>query len=370
MNIGTSRTWAEISLENIKHNVKAIKRVLRSGTRFLGVVKADAYGHGAVPAAKAILEAGGDYLAVACIAEAQELRDAGISAPILILGITPPEFAGELAELDVTQAVSSLSYARALAGKLDGKLKCHMKLDSGMGRIGFGCKNGCTEDMLQALALPQLDFEGVFTHFAVSDCPGEDYTGEQFRRFVSAVEQMEQKWGRSFAIRHCANSGAVINFREYSLDMVRPGIMTYGMYPAQETGGIELRPAMSLKSRIYAINEFEAGDSISYGRSFVADRPMTVAVIPVGYADGISRSLSGRLDILIKGRRCRQIGRICMDMCMVDITGLDCREGDIVTLIGSDGDQCISAEELAQKQGSINYEVTCDVAPRVPRVYI
>ncbi len=370
MNMGTSRTWAQIRLENIKHNVEAIKRALPEGTRFLGVVKADAYGHGAVPAAKAIMEAGGDYLAVACIAEAQELRDAGIEADILILGITPPEFAGELLRLGVTQSVPSLGYAKALAQGLDRPLKCHMKLDSGMGRIGFGCKGGCTDDMLQALALDKLDFEGIFTHFAVSDCPGEAFTAEQFRRFISTVEQLEKLSGRRFAIRHCANSGAVINFREYSLDMVRPGIMTYGMYPAGETGGIELRPAMSLKSRIYAINEFGSGDSISYGRSFVADRPMTVAVIPVGYADGISRNLSGKLEILIKGQRCRQIGRICMDMCMVDITGLDCREGDIVTIIGRDGDEFISAEELAEGQGSINYEVTCDVAPRVPRVYI
>lgn len=370
MNIGTSRTWAEISLENIKHNVKAIKRVLPDGTRFLGVVKADAYGHGAVPVAKAILEAGGDYLAVACIAEAQELREAGIAAPILILGITPPEFAVELAKLDVTQSVSSLSYAKALSEALDRPLRCHMKLDSGMGRIGFGCKNGCTEDMLAALELPNLDFEGIFTHFAVSDCPEEDFTAEQYRRFISTVEQLESRRGRRFAIRHCANSGAVINFREYSLDMVRPGLMTYGMYPAAETGGIELLPAMSLKSRIYAINEFEAGDSISYGRIFVADSNMKVAVIPVGYADGISRSLSGKLEILVRGKRCRQIGRICMDMCMVDVTGIECSEGDIVTLIGRDGDECIAAEELAEMQGSINYEVTCDVAPRVPRVYM
>ena len=184
------------------------------------------------------------------------------------------------------------------------------------------------------------------------------------------MEQIAQRSGRSFAIRHCANSGAVINFRQYSLDMVRPGLMTYGMYPAKETGGIELLPAMSLKSRVYAINEFEAGDSISYGRSFVAGEAMRVAVIPVGYADGLSRNLSGKLEMIIRGKRCRQIGRICMDMCMVDVTGIECSEGDIVTLIGRDGDECIAAEELAEMQGSINYEVTCDVAPRVPRVYM
>lgn len=371
MDTQTSRTWAEISLENIKHNVREIKRVLPEGTRFLGVVKADAYGHGAVEAARAILEAGGEYLAVACIDEADKLRRAGITAPILILGITPPVFAPELVRLGVTQSVPSLDYARALAESAGGGLKCHMKLDSGMGRIGFCCKNGASADMLCALELPGLDFEGVFTHFAVSDCPEEDFTAEQFRRFIGTVEELEKKSGRRFAIRHCANSGAVINFREYALDMVRPGLMTYGMYPAAETGGVELRPAMSLKSRVYAINEFEEGDTVSYGRTYTAPGRVRLAVIPIGYADGLSRSLSGRLEVLIRGQRCRQVGRICMDMCMVDISGLDqCREGDIVTVIGCDGDEHISAEELAEKQGTINYEVTCDVAPRVPRVYI
>ena len=187
---------------------------------------------------------------------------------------------------------------------------------------------------------------------------------------MSTIERLEQAWGRSFDIKHCANSGAVINFRDYALDMVRPGIMTYGMYPGAERGGIELLPAMSLRSMVYAISEHLPGDTISYGRTYTVEKPMRVALIPVGYADGISRSLSGKLEVLIHGQRCRQIGRICMDMCMVDITHIpDCDTGDTVTIIGCDGDECITADELAEKQGSINYEVTCDVAPRVPRIY-
>lgn len=370
MTLEKSRTWAEISLENIKHNVRAIKAALPETTRFLGVVKADAYGHGAVQAAKAILEAGGDYLAVACIAEATMLREAGIKAPILILGITPPYFAEELCRLDVTQCVPSLEYAEALSARLPGALKCHLKLDSGMGRTGFACGEKSLVDITQTLALPRLDFEGVFTHFAVSDEPEKDFTVTQFSRFMSTISAIESNWGRSFKIKHCANSGAVINFRDYALDMVRPGLMTYGMYPAAETGGIELRPAMSLRSMVYTISEHEPGDTISYGRTFTVERPMRVAVVPIGYADGLSRCLSGKLEVLIHGRRCCQIGRICMDMCMVDITHIpDCDTGDIVTIIGSDGDERITADELAEKQGSINYEVTCDVAPRVPRVY-
>ena len=370
MTIEKSRTWAEISLENIKHNVRAIKARLPSGTKFLGVVKADAYGHGALESARAILEAGGEYLAVACIDEAVKLREGGIKAPILILGVTPPFFARQLWELGVTQCVPSLEYAEALSSRLPGPLKCHMKLDSGMGRTGFSCRDSGMVDIIKTLQLPNLDFEGVFTHFAVSDEPEDEFTITQFNIFMSTVSELEETWGHSFELKHCANSGAVINFREYALDMVRPGIMTYGMYPAGETGGIELRPAMSLRSMIYAISEHLPGDTISYGRTFTVEKPMRVAVIPVGYADGLSRSLSGKLEVIIHGRRCRQIGRICMDMCMVDITNIeDCDTGDTVTIIGSDGGEIITADELAEKMGSINYEVTCDVAPRVPRVY-
>lgn len=366
------RTWVEVDLAKIRANVREIRTKLPEGTKILGVVKADAYGHGALPVARAMLEAGCAYLAVACLAEARELRRGGISAPILVLGVTPPEFAEELRELDVTQAVSGLRYAKALSDGLTAPIKAHLKLETGMGRTGFNAwRTAEREDILRAVSLPNLAWEGVFTHFAVSDEPEEDFTLEQYRRFTAAVAEIESRSGVHFAIRHCANSGAVINYPQMAETMVRPGIVVYGMYPAREHGSLVLEPALQLKSRIYAITEHLPGDTISYGRTYTVERPTRLAVVPVGYADGLMRSLSGRIDMLIRGCRCPQVGRICMDMCMVDITGVpDAVEGDIVTVIGSDGDERITADELAEKAGTINYEITCAVSSRVPRIAV
>lgn len=336
------------------------------------MVKANAYGHGAVPVASAMLEAGAEYLAVACLAEAEELRSAGISAPILILGVTPTIFTGTLEELGLTQTVGSLSYARQLSKRLHGELKVHLKLDTGMGRLGFAAGDAAQlREMAEALALPKLSFEGVFTHFAVSDCPGDGFTAAQYARFTNAVEQAERALGRRFEIRHCANSGAVINYKELAMDMVRPGLISYGMYPAAERGGLSLLPALELKSRVYAITEHVPGDTVSYGRTYTLEAPARLAVVPIGYADGLHRALSGKIDMLIRGRRCPQVGRICMDMCMVDVSALpDCAETDVVTVIGRDGDEQILACELAEKAGTINYEMTCAITSRVPRIYI
>ncbi|MCM1150301.1 MAG: alanine racemase [Butyricicoccus sp.] len=368
----TMRTWAEVSLDNIRRNIKEIKSAFGPETALLGVVKANAFGHGAVPVAKAMLDSGAEYLAVACLAEAEELRAAGINAPILIFGVTPALFAGTLEELGLTQTVGSLSYARELSKHLHGELKVHLKLDTGMGRLGFAAGNGAQmREMTEALKLPKLNFEGVFTHFAVSDCPGDSFTDEQYARFTGAVEQAESALGHRFKIRHCANSGAVINYKQLAMDMVRPGLISYGMYPAEERGGLSLLPALELKSRVYAITEHFPGDTISYGRTYKLDEPKRLAVVPIGYADGLHRVLSGKIDMLIRGQRCPQAGRICMDMCMVDISGVpDCAENDVVTVIGRDGDGQILADELAEKAGTINYEITCAITARVPRVYI
>ncbi len=372
MNDLQKRTWAEIHLDNIAGNVLAMREKLPAGCRFLGVVKADAYGHGAVPVAKKLESIGCEYLAVACIDEAVELREAGVKAPILILGYTPPVYAAELSRYAVTQAVGSLDMARELSANAgNAPVRVHLKLETGMGRTGFRVLNGQElDEAAEALKLPGLDAEGVFTHFAVSDEFGDPFTQEQFTRFMSAVTSLEASRGSRFRIRHCANSGAVINYREYCLDMVRPGIATYGLYPAKETGGIPLRPGMSLRSRIVQVTSHEAGDTISYGRRFRAEGPMRVAVVPIGYADGLHRALSGQLEVLIRGRRCRQLGRICMDMCMVDVTQLDdVRPGEIATIFGRDGDAEISVDELAEKAGTISYELLCAVSPRVPRIY-
>ena len=370
------RTWAEIDLSAIVHNMNAMKAKLRPGTRFLGVVKADAYGHGAVRVARALEDAGCDYLAVATVGELRQLRDGGIALPVLILGYTPPEVTHKLLELDATQAVSSLEMARALsdgAVKLGQKLKVHLALDSGMGRFGAVCHDGrdATEEYAAILSLPGLDVEGVFTHFAVSDEPdGGDYTRAQYEAFTSQVERLEEISGRRFKIKHCTNSGAMVHYTEMQLDMVRPGIALYGCFPGAEEEGLSLRETMSLKTRVAQVKDLKAGDSVSYGRTFTADRDMRIAVLCIGYADGLHRAGSGKASYLLRGRRVRQIGRICMDLCMVDVTDVpDAAPGDIVTVFGRDGDDFVSIEEAAAAAGTISYEVMCAVSARVPRVY-
>lgn len=376
MNYLQKRTWAEISLGSIAYNCRNMREKLPEGCRFLGVVKADGYGHGAVPVARCMEEAGASYLAVACIDEAAELRKAEIGLPILILGTTPPNLAVQLAGMQITQTVCDLETARRMSELLEGTgetLKIHVKLDTGMGRIGFQTGDGrAMEEMEALLRLPGLDAEGIFTHLAVSDEPGgEAYTRLQFQRFVRTIEALEKTTGHHFAIKHCANSGAMVNYREFCLDMVRPGIATYGMYPGPDKGGLDLRPAMQLRSRIAAITEHAAGETISYGRTFTAEAPMRIAVLPIGYADGLHRVLSNQIDVLIRGQRAKQVGRICMDMCMVDITHIPaCRVGDVATIFGRDGDAFIPVEEQAEKAGTISYEMVCAVSKRVPRVYV
>ncbi len=368
------RTWAEVKISGIGWNYDEIRSKLPKECKFMGVVKADAYGHGAVAVAKYLEIIHCDYLGVACIDEAAELRNAGNKLPILILGTTHPEFAERLFDLDAAQTVGSLEAAKAysdIAVKQGKTLKIHIKLETGMGRLGFDVKSGDVSEVLAALKLPNLEPEGVYTHFAVSDELEKDaYTRIQFRAFKDAIEKIETASGVHFKIRHCANSGAVINYPEMYLDMVRPGIALYGMYPGHETGGIRLAPVMELKSRIVAVNEHEAGDCISYGCTFTADRKMKIAVLPIGYADGLHRALSNKIDVLVHGKRCRQIGRICMDMCMVDVTDIpDVKTGDVATIFGHDGEEAISAKEVAEKAGTISYEVFCALTKRIPRVY-
>ncbi len=365
------RSWAEVSLSAIEHNVKAMRRKLPEDCRFLGVVKANAYGHGAVPVAKKLEEIGVEYLAVACLEELRELRRAGISLPVLILGFTPPAYARELAELSATQAVGSLAMARALSEELAGSgksLKVHLKLETGMGRTGFRAFGAdALAEAAEVVGLPGLEAEGIFTHFCVSDAeaPARDFTRQQLARFQAAVERIQTERGHRFAIRHCANSGAMISFPEAYLDMVRPGVATYGMYPGPDRGDIELIPAMELYTRVYCIEEHFPGDTISYGRTYTVDRPCRIAVLPIGYADGLHRAASGKLAFVINGRKVPQVGRICMDMCMADVTGLDVKPGDIVQIFG----RKMPVEALAEAAGTINYEMTCAVSPRVPRVY-
>lgn len=365
------RAWAEVDLSALEHNYKEIRAHLPEGCRFLGIVKADAYSHGAFTVARELERLGAEYLAVACLDEAISLREAGIKAPIIILGTTSARYAYTLKKYELTQTVCSLEKARELSFMLgDQQLKVHYKIDTGMGRLGFS-PDEAVAGIGKALRLPNLIAEGVYTHFPVSDDLDDPFTLEQFELFINTVDKIEKESGHNFLIRHCANSGAVINYRQTCLDMVRPGLALYGHYPAKEHGGLNLRPVMQFKARISAIHEHFPGETISYGRQYaVENSPIKAAVVSIGYADGLQRALSGKMEMLINGRRARQIGRICMDMCMADVTNIPCQVGDEVTIFGCDGQAEISVDELADIAGTISYELLCAISPRVPRVYI
>ena len=367
------RTWAEISLENIRHNVRAIRAALPEGCRFLGVVKANAYGHGALQVSRALEEAGADYLAVSCLDEAMELRDGGVTMPILILGHTPFEYTRMLLENDITQTVTNLKKAEefsAEALRLGGTLRIHIALDTGMSRLGFLCRgerfDGGVENVVRACSLPGLEPEGIFTHFAVADEAGEDneaYTREQFRVFCSVIEALAER-GIRFRLRHCANTGATLSYPEMALDMVRPGLLLYGYGDA--SGRLGLRPCMRFMTKVSTIKHYPAGTDVSYGRRFTTERETRMGVVGAGYADGLPRLLSNRCSFAAGEGFAPQRGSICMDMCMIDLTERpEVAVGSEVEIFGPRS----SLETLAQAAQTIPYELLCAVSRRVPRVY-
>jgi len=370
------RAWAEISLGNLRHNFRVLKARLPESTRFFGVVKADAYGHGALPVSRELEKLGCAYLGVACLDEAMALREGGIRSPILIMGYTDPALTDKLIAHDITQTLYSpelaLAYSRE-ALSCGGRLKVHIKLNSGMCRLGFDCRERerALEELLPVLTLPGLEAEGIFTHFAVADEPESPFTREQFEIFSRFVQDLEEKSSRRFALKHCANSAAVINYPQMALDMVRTGLALYGVSPCGEHPGLDLRPVMSVRAKVAQVTRINPGDTVSYGRAYTAREPRRIAVVTFGYADGLFRPLSGKFDILIRGRRAPQIGRICMDMCMVDVTDIPgVQTGDTATIFGRDGDAYQGAEELTEKIGTIPYELLCAISARVHRVYL
>ena len=374
MNDLQKRTWAEISLDNLRHNYEAIRKSLPADCRFLGVVKADAYGHGALPVSRLLQEAGADYLAVSCLDEALELRRGGITMPILILGHTPQEYTGTLIEENITQTVTCLAKAleySAEAEKLGRELKIHIKLDTGMSRLGFLCAGGYFEEgvdnVIRSCRLPGLVPEGVYTHFAVSDEPGETceaYTRGQFKLFMDVIAAVKARGGVAFPIRHCANSGATVSYPEMALDMVRPGLLLYGY--GDSSGKLGLLPCMRLVTTVSTIKFYEPGTSVSYGRRFTTDRRTRMGVLAVGYADGLPRLISNKCSFAAKGGFAPQRGSICMDMCMVDLTELPQVDvGSEVELFGPVN----SIYKLSDAAQTIPYELLCAVSKRVPRVY-
>ena len=364
------RTWAEIDLDALAHNYYQARKLTGPGVKYLGVVKADAYGHGAVQVARKLEALGADYLAVSSLDEARELRHENIQAPILILGHTPPEMVPELIRYNITQTVSAQAKAEeydAAAASCGGRLKVHIKVDTGMSRLGFLVRGSHFDGGVEAIArscdLPYLEAEGIFTHFAAADEddePSEAYTREQFAVFTRVIDALAAK-GRIFAIRHCANSGALARYPE----MLRPGIALYGV--GADAPRLGLRPVMSLKSCVSTIKIFDPDTDISYGRTFHTTGRTRVGVLPIGYADGFFRGLSNRAAVMTDHGPAPIRGRICMDMTMVDLSNLpDVHVGDTVELFG----QRQRVDDLAAVLETIPYELTCAVSKRVPRLYV
>ena len=374
------RTWAEIDLDKIEKNYDICRSMLRDGVKMMGVIKADGYGHGAVAYAKIFSRKGCEWFAVSNIDEALQIRQAGIDTPILILGFTPADMADVLAYNNISQAVFDYDYACQLnksALEKGVEINIHIKVDTGMTRIGFLYQDSENDaesiDLMEkACKLEALYPQGIFQHFAVADCgdDGEVYTRLQYDLFLDAIKRLHKR-GIDFELCHCCNSAGASEYRELQLDACRLGIVLYGLTSSDEVReqwGIE--PVMSVKSVVAMVKNIEEGTTVSYGRTFTAEKDMKIATVPIGYADGYTRRLSGKARMIVGGKYVNVIGRICMDMCMIDVTGLDVKAGDEVTVLGKVGDKCVSADELAEKSGTINYEITCDISKRVPRVYI
>ena len=372
--IDYERVIAEINLDNIAYNMTNIREKVNKKTKIMAVVKADAYGHGAVEVAKTALYNGADWLGVAIIDEAIELRKNNIFEPILILGHTMEHKLLQVIKYDITQTVFSFEMAKKLsdeARKIKKSVDIHIKIDTGMSRLGFFPTDESISEILAIKNLPYINITGIFTHFATSDMKDKTFTKEQFKKYMWVIKKLEEK-GISNIIKHVSNSGAILDIEGYSLDMVRAGIILYGMYPSNQVlENIKLKPAMSLKTHISFVKEIEPEVSVSYCRTYFTNKKTKIATIPVGYADGYARILSNRARVLINGEYANIIGNICMDQFMIDITCIqNVKQGDIVTLMGEDNNSYITAEELANLQNTINYEIVCNIGKRIPRVYI
>ena len=373
------RTWAEISLDAVIHNFKEIKSKT-GNAKICCVVKADGYGHGAVMLAQVYEKLGADFFAVSNIDEGIELRDAGCTLPILILGYTPVTDASRLAQYNISQAVFSLGYAQALSDectKAGVSVKIHIKADTGMSRIGFMCQqfprdDNSIKEICKACALPNLIPEGLFTHFCVSDegDEGREFTQKQYDNFTYVRKALESE-GLNIEICHCSNSGAIEDYGDTYCDMVRAGIILYGLAPSPKLfGKLNLRPAMTLKTSVAYVKELKKGADISYGRTFTAPKDMKIATVPIGYADGFVRSNAENGYMLVNGQKAKIVGRICMDQTMLDVTDIDyVEQGDEVVVFGTGEHGEPTADLIAKNTDTINYEVVCLVGKRVPRIY-
>ena len=374
------RTWAEIDLRALAHNYQVIRKQVGPACKIMAVVKADGYGHGDLQVASVFQKEGADWFAVSNIEEAMHLRQGGITRPILVLGYTPADRTEQLCANNISQTVFSLEYARQLsqqAKEAGITVNCHLKLDTGMSRLGFLCDqehfDGSMKEIAETVALPGLACSGIFTHFACADEKNPDsdaFTFLQFERFEKAVEELKNR-GIRFLLHHCCNSAATLRFPQMFLDMVRPGIILYGDAPTEDCSGIlDLRPAMTLKSTVAMVKEVDKDSPVSYGRTFTAPKGTRLATVPIGYADGYRRTHSNRARMLVRGKSALVVGNVCMDQLMLDVTHIpEVQTGDEVIVFGTDGENAVPIESLAQDEKSIHYEVMCLIGKRVPRVY-
>ncbi len=367
------RVYATIDLDTISENIKAAKDTLKNGTKIMAIIKADGYGHGAVPIARELNDLVDAY-GVAIVEEGIELRNSGIDKPILILGYTAVEQLNEVIAYDITQTVFQFEIAKQMdeEAKRQGKVaKVHIKIDTGMGRIGYQPCRESIDEIIKISKLEHIDIEGIFTHFACADMKDKTSADEQLATFVRFTTELAEA-GVNIRLKHASNSAGIVDMNYANLDMVRCGITTYGLYPSEEVNkyNLAIKPAMELKTHISYVKELEAGHGIGYGSTFVTDKLMRIATIPVGYGDGYSRALSNRGRVLIHGKSARIVGRVCMDQFMIDVSDIpEVAQGDVVTLIGRDGSEEITVEEIGCLSYSFNYEVVCNVGKRIPRIY-
>lgn len=374
------RTWAEISLDAVSRNFNEIKNKINGRAKICCVIKADGYGHGAVELCEAYTKLGADWFAVSNIDEGIEIREAGCKLPIVILGYTPVSEAKRLADYNISQAVFCLDYAKALSAECVSKncsCKMHIKADTGMSRIGFMCQefprdDNSIKEIIEACNLKGLQLEGLFTHFCVSDEAGEgkDFTQKQYDNFRYVKNAMENA-GLKIEVCHCSNSGAIEDYPDTYCDMVRAGIILYGLAPSPKLENrLDLVPAMTLKTAVAYVKSLKKGSDVSYGRTFTAPKDMKIATVPIGYADGYIRQNAENGYMMIHGKKAKILGRICMDQTMLDVTDIDnVQTGDEVTVFGTGQNGEPTADTIAYNTNTINYEVVCLVGKRVPRIY-
>ncbi len=362
------RTWAEISLDNLEYNFRNIREKTVETAKVMAIVKADAYGHGAVQVAKCLENAGADCFGVALCDEGIQLRNNGIDKDILVLGVVPEEKISELIEYKIIPTVTTVEFAEKISQKAKEKIKIHIKIDTGMGRIGFPCTLDAVEKIEKISKFENIEIEGIFTHFATADEENEEKTLKQFEKFMDFIEKLEEK-GVHIPVKHCANSAALLRFPQMHLDMVRPGIILYGYYPSMylKNKEISLKPVMTLKTKISDVKTLDYDEEISYGGTFTAKKGSKIATLGIGYGDGLLRGLSNKLTVVVNNEKFNQIGKICMDQCMIEVSNANnINTGDEAVIFG----EYNSADKLAEICDTISYEILCMINKRVPRIFI